>query len=140
MKPLRISALLVTLTVVVISAQGPMRAGQWEVSMQMQMPGMQMPEMKTAQCITAEQLAKDPASGLPSGAQNAGPNACKVSDYKQAGNTVSWKMACTGAQAMTAEGELMFAGDAYTGTIKMTMQQGAMSMKMNGKRLGDCTK
>jgi hypothetical protein len=140
MKSLLVSALLVTLTAVALYAQNPMRAGQWEVAMQMQMPGMQMPEMKTAQCITPEQLEKDPASGLPSGAQTSGPNACKVSDYKQTGNTVSWKMACTGAQAMTGEGEMVFAGDAYTGTIKMTMQQGAMSMKMTGKRLGDCTK
>jgi len=66
MKSLLVSALLLTLTAVAIHAQNPMRAGQWEVAMQMQMPGMQMPEMKTAQCITPEQLAKDPASGLPS--------------------------------------------------------------------------
>ena len=33
--------------------------------MEMQMAGMQMPVLKSAQCITAEQLQKDPATGLP---------------------------------------------------------------------------
>jgi hypothetical protein len=128
-------ALLVT--GVALYAQNPMRAGQWETVVQMQMPGMQMPEMKSMQCVTAEQLQRDPTTGLPSGMQN-GQNACKVSDYKVVGNTVSWNMACTGAQAMTGNGELLFAGDTYTGTIKMMMQQGSMSMKLTGKRLGDC--
>ena len=30
-------------------------------------------------------------------------------------------------------------GDAYDGTLKMTMQQGAMTMNMSGKRVSDCT-
>ncbi len=140
MKSLLTSSLLVALAAVAVYAQNPMRAGQWEVSMQMQMQGMAMPEMKRTQCITPEQLEKDPTSGLPNGARGAGPDACKVSDYKQTGSTVTWKMACTGAQAMTGDGELMFSGDTYAGTVKMMMEQGAMSMKMTGKRLGDCTK
>jgi len=76
----------------------------------------------------------------PNGAQNADSNACKVSDYKATGNKVSWKMACTGQQALTGEGELTFGADTYTGTLKMVMPQGAMTMKLDGKRLGDCTK
>lgn len=138
MKSFFISTFLVILTVVAVYAQNPMRAGQWEVSVQMQMPGMQMPTTKSMQCVTAAQLAKDPATGLPTGMQSL-PNACKVSDYKVTGSTVTWKMACTGATPMTGEGELVFAGDAYDGTIKMAMQQGGMTMKMSGKRLGDCT-
>ena len=138
MKSLFASAILVALAVVVYAQAPPMRAGQWENTVQMQMPGMQMPDMKSSQCITPEQLQKDPATGLPSGL-NA-PGACKVSDYKVVDSTVSWKMVCTGAQAMTGDGELVFVGDTYSGTIKMMMPQGAMSMKMSGKRLGDCTK
>ena len=141
MKLLIAAVFVATLAAAAVYAQtNPMRAGQWEVGMQMQMAGMQMPEFKTQQCITQEQLQKDPASGLPTGARDSNPSACKVSDYKQVGNTVSWKMACTGQQPMTGEGELAFAGDAYTGTIKMNMAQGAMAMKMSGKRIGDCTK
>jgi hypothetical protein len=40
---------------------------------------------------------------------------------------------------MTGTGEMTFGDDSYTGTMKMNMAQGAMSMKMEGKRLGDCT-
>lgn len=137
MKSLIASAFLVVAAAAVVYAQNPMRAGQWEVAMQMQMPGMTMPEMKTTQCVTPEQLQKDPASGLPRGTQDRS-NACTVSDYKQTGNTVSWKMSCAGAQPVNGEGELTFAGDAYTGTMKMQMAQGSMAMKMSGKRLGDC--
>ena len=42
-------------------------------------------------------------------------------------------------QAMTGTGEMTFGDDSYTGVMKMNMAQGAMSMKMEGKRLGDCT-
>lgn len=124
-------------------AQSPIRPGRWEVAMQMQMPNMpiQMPEMKTTQCITPEQ-AKDPSKSLPSGPQNgrgAAKNDCKVSDYKVSGNTVTWSMACTQPEALTSTGEMSFSDDSYDGTVKMNMQQGAMTMKVAGKRLGDCT-
>lgn len=123
-----------------LAAQSPMRPGRWEVTMQMQMPNMpvQMPEVKTSSCITPEQLKKDPASGLPSGTQNTASNQCKATDYKYTENTVTWKVTCVGQQAMTADGEMTFMGDSYTGSMKMTTPQGAMAMKLAGKRLGDC--
>lgn len=123
---------------VVVIAQTPMRPGRWEATMQMQMPQapVQLPEMKTTQCITPEQL-KDPVNAVPQG-----PTAnqdCKVSDYKVSGNTVTWQMACTKPQAITSTGEMIFEGDTYAGTMKVTTPQGDMSMKLVGKRLGDCT-
>jgi len=127
------------LAAVSVAAQSPMRPGRWEVTMQMQMTNMpmQMPEMKTSRCVTAEEL-KDPQKAVPSASQS--PNACKVSDYKVTGNTVSWRMACGPPQDMTGSGEMTFtADDTYTGTMKMTTQQGVMMMKTSGKRLGDCT-
>jgi hypothetical protein len=131
--------MLLTVTAATILAQNPMRPGRWEVTMQMQMANMpmQMPEMKTTQCVTEAQL-KDPASSVPSAAARNN-SSCKVSDYKTAGSMVSWKVACTGQEAMTGTGEMNFSGDTYTGLMKMMMSQGEMSMKMSGKRLGDCT-
>lgn len=127
--------------VVVLAAQGPMRPGTWETTMKMEMPGMPagagMPPMKSSRCVTAAQLAKDPATGLPRGA--AGQKECTVSDYKATGNVVSWKMACTGQMAMTGTGELTFKGDTYEGVMKMAMAQGEMTMHMAGTRTGDCT-
>jgi hypothetical protein len=122
-------------------AQGGMRPGRWETTMTMEMAGspVQMPPMKQTRCVTPAE-AKDPSTlqaGPPGG--RGGKSDCKVSDQKMSGNTISWKIACTSPDAMTGTGEMTFADDSYTGTMKMNMAQGAMAMKMEGKRLGDCT-
>ena len=126
-----------------VLAQSGLRPGQWETTTQMQMPnmpaGFQMPAQKNTLCITPE-LAKDPANVVPrqSGRGRGGKDDCKVSDYKTTGNTVTWTMACTSPDKMTATGEMTFGDDSYTSTMKMVMSQGEMSMKTTGKRVGDC--
>ena len=137
--PASIVVLALAATASHAAAQSPMRPGCWEVTAQMDMPGMpvQMPAMKNTQCVTQQQI-DSPNRGLPSGpAKN--PNDCKVSDYKTSGNTVSWHMSCAGPQPMTGTGELRFNGDTYEGVVKMMMEQKEMAMKFSGKRLGDCT-
>lgn len=133
-------------------AGGPRRDGNWEVTMTMEMPGMPqgmgMPPTKTTQCITVADAA-DPQKSVPQRPAGRGgnPNDCKISDYKAVGNTVTWTMACDGARPMTGKGEFVYGPDHYTGTITMDMGRGgsggpggAMAMKYEGKRLGDCTK
>ena len=136
MKSIKVTIALCGMIAAAVSAQGPMREGRWEVTMQMQMPNMpmQMPAMKNSQCITKEQL-QDPSKGLPSASPDRN-NSCTVSDYKADGNKVTWKMACPD---MTGTGEITFKGDTYDGLMKLTSSQGEMSMKMSAKRLGDCT-
>ena len=140
----RMSVLVVALAATAaassVTAQGgPMRPGRWEVTMQMQMPGVPvgMPPMKNTRCVT-QQDVDSPSKGLPTG-PGANPNECKISDYKAVGNTVTWTMNCTGKQPTTGTGEMRFSDDAYEGVVKMTMEQQQMTMKMSGKRLGDCT-
>jgi len=119
----------------------PRRDGRWEVKMEMDMPGMPagMPPMTSTQCITPDE-AKDPQKSIPQG-RGRGNQDCKVSDYKQDGDKVTWSMKCEGQQAMTGTGEFVYAGDTYTGTIKMEGGgRGAMTMKYSGKLLGDCAK
>ena len=130
---------VITMTSFVVAQANPMRAGRWEVTMQMEMPNMpvQMPTMKNTRCVTQQEI-DSPNRGLPTGPEK-NPQNCKVSDYKVSGNTVTWAMACTGQPATTGTGEMRFTGDSYEGLIKMTMDQQQMSMKMSGKRLGDCT-
>jgi hypothetical protein len=41
---------------------------------------------------------------------------------------------------MTGKGEIVYAENAYTGTMTMDMQGRGMTMKYTGKRLGDCRK
>jgi hypothetical protein len=120
-------------------SQAPVRDGQWEITTEMDMPGMpmKMPAMKTTQCITKQQ-AEDPNSAVPQ-SQNKN-SACKVSDYKLSGNKVTWTMKCEGQDAMTGTGEITYGVGSYDGWMKMTTSKGEMTMKYTGKRLGDCVK
>jgi hypothetical protein len=141
MKTTFVAAVAVLIGVAVF-AQGSMRPGQWETTMQMEMPGspIQMPAMKSARCITPED-AKDPSRSLPTGPQGRGnqKSDCKVSDYKTSGSTVTWKMTCSSPEPMTGTGEMTYTGDtAYNGTMKMDMQGRGMTMKISGMRVGDC--
>ena len=136
------SVCAVALASAAVVAQGPMRDGLWDVTMQMEMPNMpmKMPPMRQQQCITKEQL-KDPAQSVPNSSGPGGqPNDCKVSDFKTEGNKVSWKVDCTGREKMSGVGEIIYKGDTYDGIMKMTMDQGTMTMKYTAKRLGDCKK
>jgi hypothetical protein len=141
MKTLPLSTLFLALVAIaVVAAQGPtpMKPGRWEVSTQMQMANMpmQMKPTTTTSCVTAAQLAVDPTGGMSTGPQGG---ACKATDVKVVDNTVTWKMACAGATAMTGDGELTFVGDTYSGSIKSKMAQGEMTIQLAGKRLGECT-
>ena len=120
-------------------AQSPRRDGRWEVMTEIEMPGMpmKMPAMKTVQCITREQ-AEDPQRSVPQG--GGAPNNCKVSDYKVAGNKVTWSMKCEGPEAMSGTGEITYGENTLDGVMKMERQGQAMTMKYAGKRLGDCPK
>ena len=143
MKTVSVIALAMLATVAVI-AQSGMRPGQWEITTQMQMPnmpaGIQMPAMKMTQCITPDQ-AKDPANTVPRQTGRGGSkDDCKMSDYKTTGSTTSWSIACTSPDKVTGTGEMTFGDDSYTSTMKMVMAQGEVTMKMSGKRVGDCTK
>src|SRR4051794_29256029 len=89
-------ALVVAGVSVSLLAEGPRRHGKWDVTVEMDMPGMPqgmtMPPMKMTQCITPQEAA-DPQKSIPErpagrgGAAN--PSDCKVSDYKTEGNKVS---------------------------------------------------
>ena len=137
MKLMPVAVALLVCTAIAYGAaaqQNPMRPGRWEVTAQMEMPGMQMPAMKNSQCITQQQI-DSPTHAVPTGPDSKD---CKVSDYKVSGNTITWNMACA-SQGMTGSGELKFNGDAYEGLVKIMAQQREMNMKFNGKRVGDCT-
>ena len=92
MNVLKIALLVGVASAVAVSAQGVRRDGNWDISVEMQMPnmpaGMTMPPMKMTQCVTKEE-AKDPQKSIPSRPQRGGgAQDCKVTDYKESGNTV----------------------------------------------------
>jgi hypothetical protein len=113
--------------------KNPMKPGKWEMTVQMDMPGMQMPARTFTKCITKEQVESSD-SAVPGGRDDA---KCKVSDVNVSGNTVTWKTNCPQRQT-TGEGKVTYEGDAYKGEMHMKMPQSEMNIKYTGKRLGDC--
>jgi hypothetical protein len=130
---------------VTVSAQDMRRDGRWEMTATMEIPGMPQPLPPTTlmQCITKEQAA-DPQKLLPQPPQRGGSQSdCKVSDYKSSGNKVTFAMKCTTPQEMTTNAEINYGQDTMQAVMKTTMSRDGkpmeMTMKMTGKRLGDCT-
>ena len=119
-------------------AASPVKPGKWQVTMEMDMPGMPMkvPPTTITHCITKEQ-AENPEATLPKASRQGD---CKVSDYKLDGNTVTWNVKCEGKQPMTGSGKITYDSDSYTGTMKMKMQETEMTAKYTGKRIGECDK
>ena len=115
-----------------------MKPGLWEITTSMDASGMpaMIPPMTVRHCYRAEDL-KDMRKTVP--AQNP---ECKVSDWKQSGDSVSWNMSCGGQMPMTGSGRITYAGDSYSGESRMTMSHGGQTMTMNqkfkAKRVGDC--
>ena len=109
------------------------RDGQWELITTMDMPGMpiEMPPTKIKHCYTKEDV-KDQKKTISTDKN------CTVTDLKQTGNKVTWKMKCTGKNAGVFSGETVYKGDTYDSTMKMQSQGQTMNMKFKGKRLADC--
>ena len=131
-------------------AQGPRRDGKWEVTTQMSMEGMPagMPPTTMTQCITKEDAA-DPQKAVPqppAGRGGQAPSDCKMSDYKTEGSKVTYTMTCSSPQQVVMKGEVVYGADKFDGTTTMNVAMGRggqpmnMTMKMTGKRLGDCVK
>lgn len=116
--------------------------GLWEITVDMNMPGMPTMQPRTIrQCMTQKDL-KDPRSAMAGKSGHTQQNQCKTVDYKQNGDKVTWKVECGGAHPMTGTGSATYKGDSYTGVNHLKMNEGgqAMDMTMNysGKRVGAC--
>ena len=108
---------------------------QWEIVSKMEMPGtgMSMPA-QTMRICTAKN-AKD-EDYIPRQGGN-----CRMTDSKRTGNKFTYRMECTGSDAGTMDGEVVFGTGAYEGKMRMTMSGSnqAMQMTYSGKRTGNCT-
>jgi hypothetical protein len=64
---------------------------------------------------------------------------CQVLDYAINGNKASFRMVCTGREAMTGTGEFeMLGSNGYRGKITVDVQGQQMLMNFDGQRIGDC--
>ena len=133
MKKIIITILSTLVLPATIFAADTIREGQWEMITTMDIPGMpvKMPSTKIEHCFTKEDV-KDQKKTISTDKN------CTVTDLKQSGNKVTWKMKCTGKNPGDFSGETVFKGDSYDSTMKMETQGQTMNMKVKAKRLGNC--
>lgn len=117
----------------------PMQPGLWEITSEMDMPGMPMklPPQTVQHCYTAADLAQGQNSVPQSGDSN-----CKMTDYKVSGNTATWTMECTGPTAMHGTGTMTSTATSYSGSMHSVMQgpggNTEMTTHWQAKRIGEC--
>jgi hypothetical protein len=100
---------------------------QWQSTVTMQMGSMTMPAQSSLVC-------SDSKDSPPIKQQKD----CEMYDVKRTGNTQTYKLRCTGANAVEGSGEITYSGDSYQGKMIMHARQGDMTMTMTGKKLGKC--
>lgn len=109
--------------------------GLWEITTTTHMQGMNIPPSTITQCITKDDLVPRPGS-QPGQAQD-----CEITDVNVSGDTVTWRMRCTG-QGGTVEGEgsITYQGDRFEGTSTIHIIDAGMTMQsqMTGHRVGEC--
>lgn len=167
-----LAALLFAATGSNAMAETRLKPGLWEINIQSAQDGVaqQMPKLTPQQqaqmekmgikmpsgsggagitmrtCLSKAQVERDEPPKPQSSRQDAREK-CEQTDMKRSGNTVTWKMVCTGAHPMRGDGSMtMDSPEAYSSTVNMVSQdpkRGAMatSSKMQGRWLGaDCPK
>jgi hypothetical protein len=106
----------------------------WDMSTRMEMAGMPAQAMQNQVCMKKGRTQPDSFSQ---------DKNCKVTDLHTAGNKTSWKVVCTGRDAMTGTGEVTRTRDSMDGRIRMQGKSGGqamdMTMVMQGKLAGGCT-
>jgi len=122
------SALAGLAAVALAHAQGPDEL--WQMSTQMEMEGMQLPGRSQQVC-----MKKGEAQPQSLGQQD--PN-CKFTDQRRSGNTFTWKVVCTGDNAMTGSGQMTRNRDTLQGRMQMKGKDGEMKISYSGKLSGSC--
>lgn len=109
-------------------------AGQdelWEVSSQMNVPGMP-PGMGAATQQVCQD--KDPSKQA---VQGENMEKCKITDRKQSGNKITMTVTCPDSKAVI-EHTYNAARTEYKGSMRMTSRDGDMTMTMSGRKIGAC--
>ncbi len=84
-----IACLLLCLSVLQVQADSSvnLNPGLWEITSQVEMPGMDMPASTMTQCIREDSLVPQTGSGQ-------GQGQCEVTDVQVQGDTVTWSISC----------------------------------------------
>ena len=129
--------------------KGKMKAGQYDMSMEVDMgnmpgvpAGMAKQNRKFSHCLKQEDIDK---GALNKGSDGKGmPDNCKVSDFRMSGNTASYRLECTGEDAMSMDAQITFVSAGYDMAMQMKIGTGKgeppvkMSQKWQARYTGAC--
>jgi hypothetical protein len=115
-----------------VGAQAKEPGDLWEVQTTMSMEGMPMAMPAQTQRVCVPRSDNRPPVG-------DGDKDCEMYEVKRSGSTHAWKMRCAGPPPTQGSGQMTYQGrDAYQGTMTIETQGEKMTMKLAGRRLGDC--
>jgi uncharacterized protein DUF3617 len=122
-----------------LAADALVRAGRWEVTVQMGLEGRNLPTgfpgmepMKSIACLTEDEIQKSQSPiPLPQNGQ------CTVSDYRMTGKDVTFTMRCDDATMKLAA--TVHSPDSYSGTFTTQGEDPSkvFVVRFSGKRVGD---
>ncbi len=115
-----------------LAAQGKEPGDLWEVQSTMSMPGMPMAMPAQTQRVCVPRTGDRPPVG-------GDDKNCEMYEVKRSGTSHAWKMRCAGPPPTRGSGQMSYQGrDAYQGTVTIESEGETMTMKLAGRRLGDC--
>lgn len=132
MNPFRLcGALAVALyCITMAAAAAPDSGDRYRVSMTMKMAGMSMPGTTTEVCTAREQPVSE--QSIPKDKN------CDVQNFRIDGAKASYRIVCTGKNAMTGDGEMETLPSGFRGSIKAQAEGQQIAMNYEGKRIGSC--
>lgn len=105
----------------------------WNMTTRMEMAGMPGQTFPSQACMKKGQAQPDKMSQ---------DKNCKVTDVRTVGNKTSWKVVCSGRDAMSGTGEITRTRDSMDGRIRLQGKSGGetmdMTMVLSGKLAGGC--
>lgn len=136
---MRIHIALPAALLAALTASAALADEKWEITTTVQMTGMpfQPPPTTVSVCVPPGSM-----SGEKAVTQQQQDKNCKMTSLKTVGSTTSFTMQCTGAQQLTAEGQVTHQGSSYSGTMKARGNSGGHAFDMqtsySGKKVGPC--
>jgi len=114
-----------------LAQQGP--DDLWEVASTMTMEGMRVPGPPTQVCAKAGQ--NEPPAPM--------QNDCQITDRNTVGNRTTYRVVCTGKDAMSGTGEMTRGQGSYQGVLKLSGKMDGEAMNVtteySGRLIGKCT-
>jgi len=117
--------------------------GLWELTLDTSVPatpGISMPPTTVNQCLT-DQDAQDPSIVL-GGVANPGASDCIFSEKSYSGNTLHFRMQCSGMLAMETRGDVAYTATSIEGNLVTSAnvlgEATELRSKISGHRIGGC--